>query len=363
MSDANPNYNCSVDVLANVNVDRCEVTDEKLALQEQISVSIENISQRFGDDRHESLESNVIQNQIDWSNRAYKLRQKNLDFCKKISQLEQTLAESQEQLLSEQKRAQNAEIFIAKQTEEVGSAQQKYNLLLQKLESARQEVKNKQVTIDNIYAKLAASQEHVARIERECAILQESYHEQQYKLLEAEQQAKELNIRLEQQQRYTLEYKTSLNRQAENTAAQNQLDCVARPKGDRQLDKLDSTGFTSKIQPIQSWSLNEGELNYRAELNSQPSIKLEPEKKVRAVNQDAQAAIVPELEFNSEDRGLAQGKAQSSSTRNSGTNRQGQVISSSANSISPVIAAAASNRKRKSLAAIDLPTFPRYRAY
>jgi chromosome segregation ATPase len=355
MSAANPNYNCSVDVLANVNVDRCELTEEKLASQEQISVSIEKRSERFVDDRHECLESNAIQNQIDWSDRAYKLRQKNLDFCKKISQLEQTLAESQEQLLSEQKRAQNAEIFIARQTEEVGSVQQKYNSLLQKLESARQEVKNKQVTIDNIYAKLAASQEHVARIERECAILQENYHEQQYKLLEAEQQAKELNIRLEQQQRYTLEYKTALNRQAENTAAQNKLD--------RQLDKLDSTGFTSKIQPIQSWSLAEGEMNYLAELNSQPSIKLEPENKVRAVNQDAQAAIVPELPFNEENQGLVQ-KAKSSNTRNSGTNRQEQVISSSAgNSISPVIAAAASNRKRKSLAAIDLPTFPRYRAY
>ncbi len=355
MSDANPNYNCSVDVLANVNVDRGELTEEKLASQEQISVSIEKRSERFVDDRHESLESNVIQNRIDWSDRAYKLRQKNLAFCKKISQLEQTLAESQEQLLSEQKRAQNAEIFIARQTEEVGSAQQKYNSLLQKLEAARQEVKNKQVTIDSIYAKLAASQEHVARIERECAILQENYHEQQYKLLETEQQAKELNIRLEQQQRYTLEYKTVLDRHAENTAAQNQLD--------RQLDKLDSTGFTSKIQPIQSWSLAEGELNYIAELNSQPSIKLEPENKVRAVNQDAQAAIVPELSCNEENQGLPQGKAKSSSTLNSGTNRQEQVISSSANSISPVIAAAASNRKRKSLAAIDLPTFPRYRAY
>jgi chromosome segregation ATPase len=359
MSDVNQNYSFSVDSQAKVNIDRFELTERNSASEGSVDRFAENSCVK------DCFSNDFNQDRVDWSARAHKLRQKNRDFCKKIERLEQAVAESQEQLVSEQERSQNAEIFIARQTEEIGNAQQKNNRLIQELETARQEINNKQMTIESLYAKLAASQEHAARIERECAILQEKYHEQQYKLLETEQQARELSVRLYRQQRYTLQYKTALDQQEENVAAQNQIA--------RQLDQLDSTSFTPKVQPIKTWSLTEEELNYVAELNPKQPVKLEPENfswqptnasdTVRELNTDIQAALVPETPLNEEKQYLALSSTKTAKANSFQINKEEKVISSSTNWPSPVIAAAASNRKRKSLAAIELPTFPRYRAY
>jgi hypothetical protein len=317
MSAANSNSNFSVDSQAKPSDDRCDV--------------------------------NVLQN--DWSDRAYKLRNKNREFCKKIEQLEQELAESREQSQRLQQRAENAEVLIARQGEEIGNSQKNFNQLLQQLESARQESQNKQTSIERLGAKLEVSQEQVARIERECASLQEAYHEQQYKLLETEQQARELNVRLYRQQRYTLQYKTVLERQAEGLPSSGEIT--------RQLDNIT---FDPNKHPIQAWSIPDDRLNYVADLNLQPMAKLEPQEKESFTTEQPVQLNTEKSILNSKDRNYLPVQKVPIEDKNIKSIPQKQIASSS-NSPSPLIATSSSSKKPKSLAAIDLPTFPRYRVY
>jgi hypothetical protein len=345
MSDVNSSHNFSVDSQVKSEVERYD-----LDVTQPIEPSAE------GDLRERQA---CQEPASDWSDRAYKLRQKNRDFCKKIEKLEQHVAESQEQLKTQQQRAENAESLIAKQTEALGNSQKQFNRVLQELEAVRQEVKLKQTSIENLLSKLEASQEQVARIERECAILQESYHEQQYKLLETEQQARELSVRLYRQQRYTLQYKTALEQNTAPAARQQEI-----------LNELDSTTLNLNGQPIEAWSIPNRELKGIEHLNLNQSIKLEPEKEQsrsleaeKTLDSPSKSVIPPKLPFHShEESYLAANKEQVENAKRLETTAN-RATASSSNSPSPIIAAAASSKKRKSLAAIELPTFPRYRAY
>jgi chromosome segregation ATPase len=319
MSAANSNSNFSVDSQAKVSVDQL------------------------------NEEQNCPQH--DWSDRAYKLRHKTREFCKKIEQLEQKLAEATEKSQSLQKRAENAEILIARQSEEIGNSQNRFNQVIQELEATRQESQHKQTSIERLCAKLEVSQEQIARIERECAVLQETYHEQQYKLLETEQQARELNVRLYRQQRYTLQYKTALERQAESSSSSSEM-----------AKELESITFEANQQPIQAWSNSSDRLNYIPDLNLQTTAKLEPIEKNDLTTQQPVDLHTKKLPFNQDDRTYLPIQKVSVEDEKTRLTTQKQNVSSS-NSPSPLIANSSSNKKPKSLAAIELPTFPRYRAY
>jgi chromosome segregation ATPase len=336
MSAANSNTNFSVDSHAKISDDRCDV----------------NVKQEFLSSRQNNqLNSQPNFPQHDWSERAYKLRDKNREFCKKIEKLEQALAESREESHNLQKRAENAEVLIARQAEEIGNSQKRFNQLLQKLESVRQESQNKQISIERLSAKLEASQEQTARIERECTTLQEAYHEQQYKLIETEQLAKELNSRLYRQQRHTLQYKTALERQAENSSSSGEIS-----------RELDSTIFDANKQPIQAWSIPDDRSNYINDLNVQTNAQLEPQEQDNLTTERAVEIDSQKSSFNSKDPTYLPVQKVSAEEVNKQSTTQKQVVSSS-NSPSPLIATSSSNKKPKSLAAIDLPTFPRYRVY
>jgi chromosome segregation ATPase len=343
MSSAHSNSNFSVDSHATVSVDRGDVNfTQKLPT----SFSTEASS-------HQDSRSNPVQHipQHDWSDRAYKLRDKNREFCKKIEKLEQALAEAKEESHKLQKRAENAEILIARQAEEMGNSQKRFNQLLQELEVVRQESHNKQISIERLSAKLEVSQEQTARIERECTNLQEAYHEQQYKLLETEQQAKELNARLHRQQRHALQYKTALERQADNSSSSGEIS-----------RELDSTIFDVNKQPIQAWSIQNDRLNYITDLNLQTNAQLESQEKVDSTTEQPIEVDTEKSSFNSKDTNylpVQQLPVEDSNTKSINKKQ----IAHSSSSPSPLIATSSGSKKPKSLAAIDLPTFPRYRVY
>jgi chromosome segregation ATPase len=341
MSSANSNSNFLVDSHAKISDNGCDVN-----LTQQLPTSLSTEASSHQDSRLNPV-SHMPQH--DWSDRAYKLRDKNREFCKRIEKLEQALAEAKEESHKLQKRAENAEILIARQAEEMGNSQKRFNQLLQELEAVRQESQTKQISIERLYAKLEASQEQTARIERECTSLQEAYHEQQYKLIETEQQARELNVRLYRQQRQTLHYKTALERQAENSSSSTEIS-----------RELDSTIFDANKQPIQAWSIQDDRLNYVADLNLQNNPQLEPQEKADSTTEQPVEIDAEKSSFNHQDRTYLPVRSMPVEDANTKSTNKKQIASSS-NSPSPLIASSSSTKKPKSLAAIDLPTFPRYR--
>jgi DNA repair exonuclease SbcCD ATPase subunit len=82
--------------------------------------------------------------------------------------------------------------------------------LLEQLKLSNQTIKNQKKMIETLSQQLEETQAQLSNLERECTQVQENYHQQTYKLIETEKHLQELHKRLLRQQRYTLEYKTTL---------------------------------------------------------------------------------------------------------------------------------------------------------
>ncbi|MBV5261036.1 hypothetical protein FLX56_21715 [Synechococcus moorigangaii CMS01] len=163
---------------------------------------------------------------------AHKLRQHNRELVKTVVQLEEALAESQEKLQAHIIRSRSADNLIAQQSEELNASQEQISQLGQALEQAKQNAREYQEMLAELEYKFQASQAQLAKIERECSLLQESYNEQQQKLFAAEQEIKDLQVRLQRQQRFTLQYKSALDECADIPVETNHSNGdVSMPKG------------------------------------------------------------------------------------------------------------------------------------
>lgn len=128
----------------------------------------------------------------DWFSLARKLRQHNRDLIKTVVQLEQALADSQEKLQGEIMRSRHTDSLIAQQTAELNSSHQQVTNLFRELEASHQTSQRQQILIEELSDQLQANQEHIAQLERECAIIQQAYHEQAQQLQQSVQEIEEL---------------------------------------------------------------------------------------------------------------------------------------------------------------------------
>lgn len=192
---------------------------------------------------------------------ARQLREKNQDLIKTVVQLEQALTDSQEQLHSQVKRSHRADTLIAQQVEELNQTQQEVTHLLGELETSGQTIQNQQLFIDNLAKQLAHSQKQVAQLERECALLQENYHDCSQKLEVTEQQTRELRSRLHRQQRYTLQYKAALDQCLGVSTAEN----ISNSSSE---NPITSVSLTPKIPSIPPWSVQSNKINSLTDQNS-----------------------------------------------------------------------------------------------
>ena len=75
-----------------------------------------------------------------------------------------------------------------------------------------QTVHRQENLIENYKAELEISQQRLAQLERECALMKSSSNEQSHQLLQSENSCRELRTRLMRQQRQTLQFKSALEK-------------------------------------------------------------------------------------------------------------------------------------------------------
>ena len=320
----------------------------------------------------------------DWFALACKLRQRNRELIKTVVQLEQALADSQEQLHSQIMRTRSADTLIARQAEELEKTQEQVSHLFHELEASHQAAQHQQTLIETISEQLEASQEQVAQLERECTLLQQDYNQQAQKLLETGKQVQELRSRLHRQQRYTLQFKAALEQCLEvpspTTAISQQLD-----------GKTSSTALIPAIKPIQPWSSSTDELDYPPETDTNRSsvsldddplaceslapyseeAKVEPERNQQQQLATTEKDVSPELEaFNLfletldpeiENPSAAEFLEVPPSSESPPSNEEA-IASTKSNWPSHVISPLHHAKRRKSRAVIDLPKFIPHRS-
>lgn len=153
----------------------------------------------------------------------------NTNLLNRANQMEEALTECQKSLQSYRERLYSAESTLTQQAQELAAAQEQVRCLLQELEACHQKVQHQQILTESYGAQLQSSQERIAQLERECSFTQSNYNQQSHQLMQTENACQELRIRLNRQQSYTLQFKLALEK------------------------TLDTSVLSYQAQPIQAW--------------------------------------------------------------------------------------------------------------
>jgi hypothetical protein len=191
------------------------------------------------------------------------LRSDNDKLYNQVEELKDALTESEKAFQWQKKRSSVTESMLNQQTQELTAAQEQINSLFQQLETALPTVQRQELLIETYKTQLEISQQRIAQLERECALLQTNYNEQSHHLSQSENTCRELRTRLMRQQRQTLQFKAALEKCLESPVPGSDIlkdDDSANSFNDRDIassprrySKRANSVHTS-AQPIKPWS-------------------------------------------------------------------------------------------------------------
>ena len=170
-------------------------------------------------DRQPQASSESLTQKMDWQKVAHKLREYNRKLLKKVFRLEQELAEVDNKYNKYVEKSQNSDLLLAHQAEEIKQYQEKVNLLTQKLDDSQQQIDGQKSVLQQVGQQYELSQKQTAQLERECTLLQEKYNHTAFELVKKEQETQELQLELNQQERTVLQQNAELKRYQEAAAS------------------------------------------------------------------------------------------------------------------------------------------------
>ncbi|MCU0570906.1 MAG: hypothetical protein MUF49_30605 [Oculatellaceae cyanobacterium Prado106] len=164
----------------------------------------------------EALSQNQPPDLQDLISLIQELNQCNSALLDRVSQLEEALEQNHLSLVA------SAAVHYADEPlpQDLSAAQEQIKTLYNQLEFAHQTNQRQQILVETLTDQLEISQERVAQLERETALLQQRYTEQTQLLHQAEGNGRDLQSRLYRQQRYTLQFKAALEKCLEVPAPQ-----------------------------------------------------------------------------------------------------------------------------------------------
>ncbi len=206
----------------------------------------------------------------DWLTVIKNLRQRNRGLIKQVSELEQALRDYQEAIHSQQARSQAQETLLLQQKEVLDASEQQVSRLFYELESSHKVAQRQQVLIETLSHQLESSQQRLADLERESTLTHERYQEQSNRLSQAENLCQELHIRLQRQQRQTLQFKLALEKCLEVPAPG--YDSQAEPGNSELRERhlktvLAAQSLIPKVQPIKAWSAQQNAFEGNTNIN------------------------------------------------------------------------------------------------
>jgi hypothetical protein len=187
------------------------------------------------------------------------LRSANNELYEQVEHLKDDLAESEKALQWQKRRYSVTESMLNQQAQELIAAQEQIQSLFQQLDTAAQTIQRQDTLIETYKAQLQISQQRLAQLERECALLQTNYNEQSQQVLQSETTCRELRTRLMRQQRQTLQFKAALEKCLEPPAAKDDspqetaTNSYNSPTKQSRFSRKARSLFPN-VQPIRPWS-------------------------------------------------------------------------------------------------------------
>lgn len=196
-----------------------EVTEISDCVVKNGQVSSEQSPSASSQTEDANLASESSLQEMDWKKVAHKLREYNRKLLKQEFRLKQQLAEINNRFNKSVEKSQNSDLLMARQAEEIENYQETIALLTQQLTSSQQQLDVKEATVEHLTEQYELSQQQTAQLERECTLLQEKYDHKAFELLAKEQQNQELQTQLSHLQHEALQREAELKRYQEAEAA------------------------------------------------------------------------------------------------------------------------------------------------
>jgi predicted nucleic acid-binding Zn-ribbon protein len=255
---------------------------------------------------------------MDWQRVAHKLREYNRKLLKKVFRLEQELAEIDNKFNKYVEKSQNSDVLLARQAEELESYQEKVALLLKQLAGSQQQIENQELLIQQVSQQHEFSQQQTAQLERECTLLQEKYNQKAFELATKEQESEKLKSELSHQQHNVLQQEAKLKKYQE-----------AASRKEKAVSRNQNYPHNRFIQP---WSTS-----------------IIPEPKIALPKNKSQSTKVQKTLGNTAETIQTAAKVATWSATTARNKAEQTQVATNHNQ----------SKKPQSLAAVDLPTFPR----
>jgi hypothetical protein len=234
------------------------------------------------------LDPTELPNLTDLITLIRELNQCNGALMDRVSQLEEDLEASQGALQAEVGRThdqrgghhvvpsfQSQPLQPVSNPQDWATVQEQITTLFNQLEFAHQTNQRQQILIETLTGQLENGQERVAQLEREAALLQQRYNEQTQLLSKSEGTCRDLQARLQRQQRYTLQFKAALEKCLEMPTPPYEVGLVA--EAPEATVALASLSFLPKTQRIQPWSAHAQATAMKSPWMKLQHLDLEPE--------------------------------------------------------------------------------------
>jgi hypothetical protein len=114
--------------------------------------------------------------------------------------------------LAQSDSSESSESLLAQQNQALSGSQVRLSQLFVELENSHRMAQRQQILVETLTEQLQSSHEQIAQLERECAAVQQRSSENLHQFTQSEQTARDLRSRLHRQQRYTLQFKAALEK-------------------------------------------------------------------------------------------------------------------------------------------------------
>ena len=273
---------------------------------------------------------------MNWQKVAHKLREYNRKLLKKVFRLEQELADVENKFTKCVEKSKSSDILVAQQEQEIRKYQEEIELFDSQKVEFQEIIKQKEIAIANLYEQYELSQQQTAQLERDCALLQENYNHKLYELTTKDKEIRDIQNKLSQQQRSALQYKAELKRYQEQSTRANRSTFNIPTKEPVIPKRKSHSNQSSNQRTIQPWSTA-----------SVAETKITIPK--------AKASSIPTKKTNNTETVKTAAKIATWSA----SQTQESKVPKPKNSKISTSSQPSTKVKPKSLAAVDLPTFPR----
>ncbi|NCO76459.1 MAG: hypothetical protein GW795_11350 [Cyanobacteria bacterium] len=155
--------------------------------------------------------SKPILTDVDWYAVACKIRKQNQQLKEQILKLETSIEEQKKQIKVQVIKNQDYLNLITDQSQKITELSKEVDDNQERIKQQSKQYNQQKLSIENLTQELKKTQQLAASLERECSLLQDDFNSIKHSLKQKEKENKELQIRLQRQQRSNIQYKTALD--------------------------------------------------------------------------------------------------------------------------------------------------------